>query len=72
MRTGNMMSRSQLRKEKKHGMWRSGCELEKHISKKCKHYEDAENNYYNIETIETTQLRKIIAKVNDGCEQEGK
>lgn len=65
------MSRSQLRKEKKHGMWRSGPELEKHTSKKWKHYGDVENNYYNIETIETAQLRKNIAKLNDGSEHEG-
>jgi len=71
MRTGKIMSKSQLRKEKKHGMWRNGCELEKHILKKCKHYEDVEKNYYNTETIEIVQLRKIIAKVNDGSEHEG-
>lgn len=71
MRIGNMMSRSLLRKEKKHGMLRSGRELEKHISKKCKHYRDVENNYYNTKTVETTQLRKTIAKVNDGSEHEG-
>lgn len=44
--------------------------MEKHILKKCKHYEDVENNCYNTETIETTQLRKIMAKVNDRIEHE--